>query len=132
MLVNFVTKGTNTNLTALTSLPAGTEIGQIGVLTNIDTGVASIAPSTLLSVPSPVIILQGGARILLVWDGGRWLCAHPVPQFIYAQSDEVDDDIMVINRVTFHLDEAGDDLLIKVKYSDGTIATAAIAVTPDP
>lgn len=131
MLVNFVTKGRNVNLDALTSLPDGLEVGQMGLLTNLDTAVASIAPGSKLSIPAPALILQGGGKILLFWDGSKWQAINPVPQYLFAQSSEVDDGLVAANRVTGYLDEDGDDLILKVKYSDGTVATAAIAVTPD-
>lgn len=131
MLVNFVTKGVNSNLTALTEISAGVEVGQVAMLTNLDTAVATIAPSTLLSVPRPSIILQAGGRLLLMWNGSCWLCAHPVPQYVLAASAEVDDALVAPNRVTMYLDEDGDDLILKAKYSDGSVATAAISLTPD-
>lgn len=50
-------------------------------------------------------------------------------EFVQAcPSTEPDDGLLVPNSVVFWVDEVGNDLTIKVKYSSGTVKTATVAL----
>lgn len=125
MLLEFITAGVKVAITDIADLPAGTAIGQMGLLTNHGEEAEELENGDTLALRGATVPLETGDSLPLIYDGSRWR-EFVQPRKSLLQSAGVA-DVQPANELSVALVEG--DLVITA--TDGDAAASTFTLSPD-